>query len=374
MHARRDSWGSSPQRGLTLTLTVSIASIAACSSNASGPPPLPGSEAGASSSGGADGGAPYTNNYPTNGVAVGPTGNEAPSTNVMPPVTSGTCPAQTGTVTVGTFITVPVAWMSAAGTNSGTGNVYTWDIATFTVNGTQTTGTTVTCANTTPPYVLNAVGAMAEGVPMGATGQVVPLVPVATWAKTGMPKFQTTGTLEGWAVGSKVTVDAAMDVIGLSPSSMFAQASTSWPGTKGYMVPMADITDPDGDGKPGVTAAFDTAMGYYPALSGVGGSAVDEVYFVSRTSYALSGTIQPGCVDLTGTVTAMAQDSATVGCHLAPGGDSGSGDCTSMGATSQAAYVSSGNAIYTFPTQGTFHQKLLKTGATCDDVFSALPP
>jgi hypothetical protein len=311
----------------------------------------------------------------TGGVAAGSAGGTyaGGDANVMPLV-NGPCPPLT-TFTVATKIEIPVAWMAFVGTNKGGGDpnpqmdtVYTWTLGTGTIANGKVTSTSKVCASTTPPQVLNGVGAMAEMVPMGETGMVWALLPNSTWTKPDMPTYANTGTWPSSDVGTMVTVDPALNTLGLKASSSFA-TTMMWPGNQGYMIdPVKDAEDSDDDGKPGVTLSFDKAKGFYPALSsGTMGEAVDQVYIVSRTEYSLKGTIQPGCVDVEGTATATVQQSAVIGCHKASGSD-----CTT-GAGSEAAYVDSSNPIYTFPKAGTYHQKQLTSGATCADVLTALP-
>jgi hypothetical protein len=139
---------------------------------------------------------------------------------------------------------------------------------------------------------------------------------------------------------------------------------------------MGDITDDDGDGKPGITATPRNDMGFYvprTSLAPASSSPTDKLYVVLRTALGLYGT-STSCTDGTGTATVTHLDNHVVGCHI-PDADGGAGtDCDNVAYD----FIDSNTTAYEVTT-GTYTSKQITTGTgtggavTCDDVLKALP-
>jgi hypothetical protein len=260
------------------------------------------------------------------------------------------------------------------------------------------TGTVVTCKNEIPPIPLSALGAIAEGVDSG-TAIVDVQITAPTWkAIANNPRkapAMTTGMLSGWNVGSTITIDPSTTVYGLSATSTFANASTPWPCSESSLM-MSDLSDDDGDMKPGITdTAFNMNGWVFPATASAAGSQqADELYVATRTELSLMGT-STSCTESCGTATVQLLNNHIVGCHIVgtPAGTlcpMSQYDYVDQNTTVFLGrpYVSGGAVMYPpggacpTPVQlnpkitGQFHSKILASDggtATCDDVLAAFP-
>jgi hypothetical protein len=211
----------------------------------------------------------------------------------------------------------------------------------------------MSCGTTLPDISLNFAGQVAAG-----GSKVLIEIPFASWDAPSVPKFQQTGTLAGWAVGSDIKMEPTVALVGLTmPDPMIP-----WPAS--YTAIMG--SDAEMDGKLGITggARKDATYVYPPTAIGLGGSApaADKVYIASRTVVQLTGKTTT-CEEQAGTATAKFFDNHIIGCHVFNGAD-----CNA----DQTKFIDDSRTIYV-PGAGTFVSKKLPDNASCADVRAALP-
>jgi hypothetical protein len=265
--------------------------------------------------------------------------------------------------TLGIHIILEVTWKGAGGgttTLDGAGQVHLWNKATLSANGTALSGQAMSCGTTLPDIVLGPLGNIAAG---GMNGKVSIAIPFASWDAPSVPKFQETGTLAGWAVGSAINMDPTVALVGLTMPDPMAAWPASFTGITGV--------DAEGDGSLGITGIpkkDGTNYVYPPTAIGLGGlqPVADKVYIASRTVIQLAGKTTT-CEEQAGTATAKFFDNHVIGCHVFNGGE-----CTNTGNGNQTDFIDASRTIYV-PTSGTFTSKKLADNATCADVRAALP-
>jgi hypothetical protein len=230
----------------------------------------------------------------------------------------GPCPALTDEW-VASFIALSVTWPEVLGANGGTGSIYIWLLAHYTINGSQITGTTRTCGNQTPALVLNATGAMSIGQ-MPGNVQVLFQQPTSGPHAVWDPDTKTaasTGILGGWNIGSSITINPSTSAQGIASTSQYADPSTPWPKSATSFA-TSDIEDDDHDGNPGITLypVDDAAMNdYLPATSTTGTAPLTQkLFIVSRTELSLYGT-STSCTEGSGTVTVPEFNDHVIGCQ-----------------------------------------------------------
>jgi hypothetical protein len=276
------------------------------------------------------------------------------------------------------------------------GTINIWLLTQYAIDSSnKVTGTTATCGNDTPPIPLTSVGTQSEGLdPSKGPAVVLVQFPSAVWttilANPMKTPTQTTGLLGGWNIGSSMQINPTNSVYGLSDTSMYASASTVWPGSESA-IPTTDLTDDDMDGHPGITGVPSTANGdVLPAtatmLSPPYAPQADKLYLTLRTELQLYGT-SSDCTTISGTAGVQLLNNHVIGCELANGG----GECTQP----QWDFIDSNTTVYLGPgvnvpagmmpasfappgISGTFNAKILSTtagggGITCADVLTALP-
>jgi hypothetical protein len=343
---------------------------------------------GGGNAGGAGGGGTGDNTavqptYPTGGVVVG-SGNgttnvgaayvEGSNPKALPLNTTGKCPSVTGThQTAGSKVTVPVTWDSSPAFNQGSGVSIFWLLSEGDVdaNG-KLTGTQTNCAIDSPPQELTPVAAQTQSAATGA--KIWALTPNSVWGSTASGSNEPVAPVSGtWPVdpqaGTTVTWDPKLVITGLKPTSMYALEATTWPTNQAYLIPQDDLADVEGDGKKGWTSQFDHSPGYVDGLGDVANLVyIDQVYVVGRNKFALSGEIQPNCVEIKGTVDVQTNDHSVVGCHHREGG----ADCSAGTASSEAATADGFTSPFN-ASKGTFVVRQFQKGATCADVLAVLP-
>jgi len=290
------------------------------------------------------------------------------------------CPVQTQ-VTMALKLTLSSTWPLTLAVRQGMGDVAIWLLSNYTVDSqNRLAGRVKTCGNKTPPITLTDNGAASVGASTGTTAQVQITIPSTVWNAPSMPTTPVTGMLGGWNVGSSLSVDPVVTLSGLSPTSQWASASTAWPMavSSGSAIPMSDIRDDDGDGKPGITATPSSQMPYYVPRTGfLMGSTLspptDKIYVVLRTELSLFG-LSTSCTEGAGTATVNLLNNHVVGCHI-PDVDGGAGtDCIDT----QYDFIDQNTTAY-MVMGGTYVSKILASGTgdggavTCDDVLSAVP-
>jgi hypothetical protein len=280
-----------------------------------------------------------------------------------------------------------------------------WLLTKFNVAGTALTGTSQSCALSLPDLALNLTGMMATGGGTKLNIQIGPGTGIdnpmnTTWDKITRT-FPVSGTLAGWNTGDMQTVAPSLGLLGLTDTAMstgmnpgkYSVDTTAWPPycanncTPAGSFTMADLSDDDGDGKPGITAYPSTDSGYaLPPTTSLFAEVADEVYIVSRNEIAISGK-STDCVNGkgTGTATITLFDNHVVGCHATNpmGQNFGTpGPCTS----SQVSFLDLNRTIYGYDmTMGDSISKAhpvtttnvsvvrLPATAKCSDVRAALP-
>jgi hypothetical protein len=259
--------------------------------------------------------------------------------------------------TLGIHIVLDVTWAGSTATNMGSGKVHLWNKATLNATGTALSGEAMSCGTNLPDIDLNAAGVLVTG-----KMKVQIQIPFEAWDAPSIPKFQQTGTLASWDVGSDIKMDPTVALVGLT----MADPMGAWPKSFVDIMPV----DAEGDGNIGITGLGknDATYTYPPTGLGVLGSApvADKVFIASRTVVQLTGKTT-SCEDQAGTATAKFFDNHIVGCHIFNGSD-----CTRNGAGSQADFIDASRTVYV-PTAGTFTSKKLADTATCADVRAALP-
>jgi hypothetical protein len=280
------------------------------------------------------------------------------------------CP-KTYPITVATFINAKVSWPASAAVAKGDNQpYYLWLLTTYSVDSSNhLTGSTVTCGTTPAILTLSAIGAMAEGVPAGMTGQVKPTYPTDSWA--GVPATSITGTIGGTKVGSSFFTDPSLSLQGLKPSDPLSDPTKMWPASQSALTP-GNLTYADGgayvmgQGHPGIRGVFDVMPPYYPGTTSLATNSprADQFWTVNRVQLSLYGTTS-SCTDTSGTAYVTLINNRVVGCELADAG----GPCT----MDQYGFLDSNTTQYT-PTNGTFQAKELTAPMnTCADVLTAFP-
>jgi hypothetical protein len=270
----------------------------------------------------------------------------------------------------GTLINAKVSWPASAAVAKGTDQpYYLWLLTTYSVDSNnKLTGSTITCGTTPAILTLSAIGAMAEGVPAGQTGQVKPTYPPDSWV--GVPPTSVTGVVGGSNVGSSFYTDPSVSLQGLKPSDPLADPTTMWPMSQSALM-QGNLTYADGgayvmgQGHPGIRGVFDTAAPYYPGTTSLatGSPRADQFWTVNRVQLSLYGTAK-SCTETSGDAFVTLINNRVVGCELADAG----GPCT----VDQYGFLDSNTTQYT-PTNGTFDAKQLTADQTCADVLAMFP-
>jgi len=310
----------------------------------------------ATGTGGSSGGS-ATGTGGSAGVDTGAGGSVAPTGDsgvvVVPPGDGGACPSYAA-FTLAVQISMDVTWAAGTATNAGTGKVVLWNRSQLTSTGTVLGGETITCGTVLPDLILNALGNIAAG-----GSKVLIEIPTKDWDAPTMPKYPSNGTLAAWSVGSAITIDPTVVLVGLT----MPDPNAVWPAS-GMGIATVDA---DSDGKPGMLAVPKADGGYTqpPTAIGLIGSApvADNLYLVSRTSVALAGKTTT-CEEQAGTAMVKYFDSHVVGCHV----KTPAAECT----PTQVDFIDQSRSIYK-TTTGTFKSKKIADGATCADVRAALP-
>jgi len=246
-----------------------------------------------------------------------------------------------------------VTWAAGTATNAGTGKVVLWNRSKLTSSGMTLDGETITCGTVLPDLTLNFLGNIAAG-----GSKVLIEIPTKDWDAPTMPKYPSKGTLAAWTVGSALTIEPTIVLVGLT----MPDPNAAWPSSAMGIT----TVDADSDGKPGMLAVPKADGGYTqpPTAIGLGGSApvADNLYLVSRTSVALTGKTTT-CEEQSGTAMVKYFDSHVAGCHV-----KGAAECN----PTQADFIDQSRTIYQV-TGGSFKSKKIADGATCADVRAALP-
>jgi hypothetical protein len=414
---------SSSRAGLLSIVTLAGLSVAAaCSSSSSTVNPNEGEDGGESSSGSSgvaqssssSGVQPSSSSGvgPSSSSGVGPSSSSGGQTSssssssggssgvvgdgggfvTIANTADGGCPTQSS-ITLGVHVHFSVTWPASTASNQGTGPVDIWLLSNQT-GDTMFTGTAQTCGTSLPPIALNVTGAAAVCAPgMTCPTNVQIQFNDSEWDTDITRSFNLSGTQTGWNPGSTLTTTPSLGVIGLTNTA--GAASVSWPAycanncacnvstTKGSGATFtgtcgafagSDITDDDGDGKPGITAnPLNNTMYSLPPTTVTLFSVpplADEVYIVTRNQLALSGMRMNSCTEGSGSATVSLFDNHVVGCHVS----SPAAECTSA----QVSFLDQNRTIYgpnannvassSAPITGTVTIRQMSSTATCAEV------
>ena len=287
----------------------------------------------------------------------------------------GGCVA-TGTTSV--HVKLAVSWATTTLLMGGSGMTDSWFKSTTTLNGTAITVTNKACGVTLPDFTTGA---------LAGSEKIQLRFPDAMWDNPKMPTYHSTGTQMGSGAGATQTFGAAVTLLGLNPSgaaSKYAMASTTWPapppansGTFPQFM-ASEESDDDGDGPLGVTLTPNGASPYnFPPTSlDYAHTQADKVYVVTRTTVALSGTLN-SCFGASGTATVSEFENHVIGCHDATGMSSSnqalSGSNCSMTTVTTAGpgLLDINRTIFT-PGSATYTAVPVPDDATCAVVRSAI--
>ena len=258
-----------------------------------------------------------------------------------------TCPSSSS-FTLATHVTLNVSWPSSLAVMGGEGVVHVWDLRRIEVSGSDFTSETQPCGTMLPPLSLSTIA---------GGGQSLLEVPAATWDLPSMPKIDGGGTLSSFLPGASFVTEPQTTLIG----HMMADPNGPWPDA-GEITPV----DHDGDSNDGITSIPRTDGDFVrppTSIIGQSGDVADQVYLVTRTTFAHEGEFT-SCTDIEGTTMISAFDNHVVGCRVFEGDE-----CSE----SQADFIDSNRTVYEV-TSATFQSKLLDDSVTCVDVRAALPP
>jgi hypothetical protein len=273
------------------------------------------------------------------------------------------------TGTWGSLVTIDVSW-APAGLNlqtfllaPGSGTIRQWIKGVRVQHGNSLEDTTVVCGIDLPGFQgTQLVAGQAYGV----------LFPDALFDGNFLPSFQVDATVTSSAPGATYQAAASAALLGLT---MANPATDPWPAT------ITTATDPDRDGKPGVTV--NAAQGAVPPPSDAGSYSyipvgvpvpfqpvvlADKLYVAIRQVTEVTGTVMD-CDDVTGTISIpqiagqYAINSHVIGCELVDGGD-----CDDA----QASFVDNTQPVFAPSGTTTFTSVRLPAGATCATVRAML--
>ena len=313
-----------------------------------------GGSSGSSATGGSSTGGSSTSGGSSAGGTSGAGGNAGSSSGGGAQGGSGgdggedTCPSLSG-LTLATHVTLNVSWPSSLAVTGGEGVVHVWDLRRIDVSGTDFTSETQPCGTMLPPLSLSTIA---------GGGQSLLEVPAATWDLASMPRIDGGGTLSGFSPGSSFVTEPQTTLIG----HMMTDPNGPWPDDAGEIVPV----DHDADTNDGITSIPRTDGDFVrppTSIIGQSGDVADQVYLVTRTTFAHEGEFT-SCTEIEGTTMISAFDNHVVGCHVFDGDE-----CSE----SQADFIDSNRTVYEV-TSATFQSTVLDDSVTCVDVRAALPP
>ena len=225
--------------------------------------------------------------------------------------------------------------------------MHIWMKATLSMRGDTITGTAHPCGQVLPDIQTTF---LAGGKKLGT------IIPPSVWDAPAMPRVPVTGTQTGFDIGSSLSIDRTITLVGLTLPNPAAQWPTSY-----LLLPR--VVDSDGDGKPGITVLAKRGPQYQLPKPGIFTSAhADRIYVASRTILSLQGK-RDTCNTVTGTAVIEHFDNHIVGCHVRGGGDCDR-DQTGFLDDNRVRYIIRG---------ARFRSVKVAASATCADVRAAVP-
>jgi hypothetical protein len=291
---------------------------------------------------------------------------------------------------LGAHIKLAVTWAAAGVLLGSTGTNYAdiWLFSTLTVNGTKLTGTSKTCGLALPDiHLTGATSTPGQNMPKNVRLQADNTI----WDKAGMPTFPVTGTQGGFDIGSTISIDPTVGLLGIAPSSTFANTATMWPYPNAQMpsnfgtfpqFTANDLADPDGDHMMGIPVipfvgtANGTKFYLVPTNANYDNDVADIVSIISRNKLALNGKIA-SCNTSNGAATVSVFENHVVACHDGMGvTNTGDDNCTKQltGVTAGPGFVDTNRTMFV-PGTATYTAMLMPNGAStiCADVRTMLP-
>ena len=257
------------------------------------------------------------------------------------------CPVQ-ASGTSGNRIVATISWPETLGVEAGTGQLVIWTKADLKFDGTSVTGEVTPCGSIVPPLQTKA-----------AVGghKVQPIIPDALWDMPGLPKTAAKGTISGFDPGATIQMEPASALLG---AEMGDAANDEWPLSWSGLT----TTDPDGDGKPGITAAPNTTDGFSAPPLGIfpDSPKAQQLFLATRSVIELQGK-RDTCTTASGKAVIHKFDNHVVGCSSTAGGD-----CSA----SETDFVDTNRVVYKIES-ATYEMAQVPTGASCADVRAALP-
>jgi len=345
----------------------------------------------------------------SSGGPVAPPASEPELTNeagLPEPLPDGATPAFLGTagactpltdVTTATMLTLDVAWPGTASTAMSPATpqpqLYIWLLSHYTVTGNAISGNTWTCGDETPPFTLTALGDSTQGESSGQTATLQITFKNEVWDAimqhmNGGNGNPSTGSIGGWNIGSSFQVNPATSVLGLKPTSTYANPSTEWPKSESLISP-SDYSDDDNDGHPGITATplgtSGTSTPYVlpvTNLTSPPSPPAQALFVTTRTQLSLYGK-STSCMAGEGTATVTLLNNHVIGCEILgydvdAGPDADTTELCDNGVPSgaQTEFLDTNTTQYTVMS-GTYQTVQLQAGdgatATCEDVRNAFP-
>ncbi len=283
------------------------------------------------------------------------------------------------TATSAVHVMVAVTWATTSLLTGGSGTVDLWFKSANTLSGTALTATTKACGVTLPDVTTTSIA---------GSEKIQLKFPDAMWDNSHMPTYHSAGTQTGVGSGGMQTYTAAVTLLGLNPSgtpSKYYTSSTTWPapppsnsGTYPQFM-SNELSDDDGDGNPAITLTPTGTTPYSlpPTTLDYAHHQADKLYIVSRTTVALSGTLN-SCWGASGMATVSQFENHVVGCHDATGtsaaGKPLSGtDCmtSTTGFTAGPGLLDANRTVFTLGS-ATFKSVQVADDATCAVVRGAI--
>jgi hypothetical protein len=252
------------------------------------------------------------------------------------------CPAQAGGTSANRIV-VDISWPETLGVEAGSGQLIIFTKADLEFDGNDVTGTVRTCGSIVPPLTTKAL--------IGGH-KVQPLMPDTLWDMPGLPTTAANGRVSGFNAGATISMDPAGVALGVQMADII---DGSWPESWSDL----STTDPDGDGKPGISAASNTSDGFSaPPLGILPDSPKAEIlYLATRSVIELHGT-RDSCSTASGKAIVHKFDNHVVGCTSTNGQD-----CT----PSETDFVDANRVVYTIG-EASYQMKQVDPNASCAEI------
>lgn len=247
-------------------------------------------------------------------------------------------------------MSVAGSWPNATYIRGGSGTFLFWMKLQGTHTGTSIAATLTECGRYVPDFSATMVS---ETYNYG--------YPNSLFDGSFLPSTSTTITLGSSSPGASLTLPLSATQMGVN---MADPINGSWPSAASGIASGIRV-DMDGDGRPGVTAAYSNAgsLEYARTSTSLIATRADQPYAASRVSFSLSGTVS-SCTQSSGTGTFTHIDTRIFGCRR---------DTGSQCSASDATFLDSNCLNYNMPSSATYTLVKVANGASCAAVRAALP-